>query len=214
DREADDGQIHVDDVAECVLRVVGDADPRPPVGGRDPLVLGAVAQLVGKLHRALLTPKSSGVGERVRSVSGQRRTCRIRCTYSWAARRVAGSPPASPHRGGSASSGSGGTRAHRSESFPSPPSMSSPARPPTRSTISRITVPLRSHGVTIVSCATCTGGIDWSTPHSGGAAAAGRSRGFTRGTAGAGPGRESGPMPPPPGAPADRACRSSARAPA
>ena len=45
------GQRDVDDVAERALRVVGDADPqRVALGGADPLVLGGVLQVLGRVH--------------------------------------------------------------------------------------------------------------------------------------------------------------------
>ena len=58
--ESDVGQLHVHDVTECVLRVVGDPDPRTTVLDTDPLVLARVAKVLGKLHRpSLLVPATN-----------------------------------------------------------------------------------------------------------------------------------------------------------
>src|SRR5438105_4966488 len=52
---ADLGKLHVDHIAERVGGVLGDADRRDAVlGGRQPLVLLAVAQLLGVAHGSIL----------------------------------------------------------------------------------------------------------------------------------------------------------------
>jgi hypothetical protein len=71
-----------------------------------------------------------------------------------ATRAQASSEAASAHTCVSASSGSGSTNAQRSPSMIFTPSISETSRVPARSITSRITVPLRSQGVTTVSCTT------------------------------------------------------------
>ena len=51
---ADRGNRHVDDVAESILRVVGDADAHPAAGDGYPLVVAGVRKLFGNLHAATL----------------------------------------------------------------------------------------------------------------------------------------------------------------
>ena len=59
DRGADVGQLHEHDVAERVLRVVGDADADLAVLEPGPLVVLRVAQVVGHVHARTLYPPST-----------------------------------------------------------------------------------------------------------------------------------------------------------
>ena len=88
--------------------------------------------------------------------------------------------------------------------------MSSVSREPARSTISRITVPLRSHGVTMVSWTTWVLGSPATTCDSGRSTAASRSSSFTSVTAASYAGRNSGHTHPPSGVPANSTLRAAA----
>ena len=100
----------------------------------------------------------------------------MRWAHSWARRRDSTSVAASAHTWVSASSGSGSTSAHRPSLTNFTPSMSTTSALVVRCMISRITVPLRSHGVTTVSCTTWVTGSASTTDDSGRSTTASRSR--------------------------------------
>ena len=82
------GQLDEHDVAQGVLRVVGDADAHPAVLEPDPFVVRRVPQVVGDVHGADVTAIRTrrAVGRRRRLLRSAHDLADRGAAYSWARR--------------------------------------------------------------------------------------------------------------------------------